>query len=91
MNDVEEKKPVSTRDDYLIIVNATGLVRWQYQVLSDTFCNIDILNFPFDEQECSILIRSSSRDKDMLHIKQRNTKVKYMQNIKMEWLVFTFF
>jgi len=82
MDSAEENIPRSYRDNYLIIVNSNGRIRWHYQTLSKSFCEIDIMNFPFDEQTCSISIRSSARDKNMLKIIKRNLKVKVMENIK---------
>ncbi len=82
MDSAEENIPRSYRDNYLIIVNSNGRIRWHYQTLSKSFCEIDIMNFPFDEQTCSISIRSSARDKSMLKIIKRNLKVKVMENIK---------
>jgi len=72
----------SHQDYYLIRVNSDGLVRWQYQTMSKSFCEIDIMNFPFDEQTCSIQIRSSSRDKNTLRLKRRNLNIKVMESIK---------
>ena len=72
----------SHQDYYLIRVNSDGLVRWQYQTMSKSFCEIDIMNFPFDEQTCSIQIRSSARDKDTLKLKRRNLNIKVMESIK---------
>lgn len=87
MDSAEEKTARGYRDNYLIIVSSTGLVRWQYQTLSKSFCAIDIMNFPFDEQTCSINIRSSARDINMLRIIKRNAKAKVMENIKTEWFI----
>ncbi len=87
MDSADEKQHRGHRDNYLIIVNSNGKIRWHYQTLSRSFCEIDIMNFPFDEQRCSINIRSSSRDKNMLHIIKRNLKVKVMETIKTEWFI----
>ncbi len=87
MDSADEKQYRGQRDNYLIIVNSNGKIRWHYQTLSRSFCEIDIMNFPFDEQTCSINIRSSSRDKNVLHLMKRNLKVKVMENIKTEWFI----
>jgi hypothetical protein len=50
MDSAEEKSARGYRDNYLIIVHSNGAIRWQYQTLSRSFCEIDIMNFPFDEQ-----------------------------------------
>ena len=82
IDSAEEKSMRSHQDYYLIRVNSEGLVRWQYQTMSKSFCEIDIMNFPFDEQTCSIQIRSSARDKDRLKLKRRNLNIKVMESIK---------
>ena len=82
VDSAEEKMARGYRDYYLIRVNSDGLVRWQFQTLSKSFCEIDIMNFPFDEQTCYINVRSSARDKNRLRIKRRNVKVKVMETIK---------
>lgn len=87
MDSAEEKLLRGYRDNYLIIVNSAGKIRWHYQTLSKSFCAIDVMNFPFDEQTCSLNIRSSARDKNMLRIIKRNVKVKVMENIKTEWFI----
>lgn len=83
----DTRNPRENRDNYLLRVKSNGDVRWQFQTLSTSFCQIDIMNFPFDEQTCIIQIRSSARDRNMLHLKQRNMKVKVKENIRTEWFV----
>lgn len=87
MDSAEEKLLRGYRDNYLIIVNSAGKIRWHYQTLSKSFCAIDVMNFPFDEQTCSLNLRSSARDKNMLRIIKRNVKAKVMENIKTEWFI----
>ncbi|RNA04494.1 neuronal acetylcholine receptor subunit alpha-6, partial [Brachionus plicatilis] len=87
MDSAEEKLFRGYRDNYLIIVNSAGKIRWHYQTLSKSFCAIDVMNFPFDEQTCSLNLRSSARDKNMLRIIKRNVKAKVMENIKTEWFI----
>ena len=87
MDSAEEKHLRAYRDNYLIIVNSAGKIRWHYQTLSKSFCAIDVMNFPFDEQTCSLNLRSSARDKNMLRIIKRNVKAKVMENIKTEWFI----
>lgn len=52
-----------------------------------TFCQINILNFPFDEQICEIELRSSALGKDLLNLKKRNSRVKVQEKIKTEWFL----
>ena len=87
MNSLEEKTTRENRDNFLLRVTYKGTVRWQYQTLSKSFCQIDIMNFPFDEQKCNIEIRSSARDKNMLSLKRRNLKVKVEEKIRTEWFL----
>jgi hypothetical protein len=87
MDTPEEKLSKNQKDNYLLIVNWEGLVKWQFQTLSKSFCKIDIMTFPFDEQKCSISIRSSGRDKNMIRIIKRNMQVKVMESIKTEWFI----
>ena len=56
-------------------------------MLSKSFCQIDPFDFPFDQQTCSIKIRSWTRDKRVLRIKKRNLKAKVKENIKTEWFI----
>ncbi|CAF0705090.1 unnamed protein product [Brachionus calyciflorus] len=87
MDSADEKSPRDYRDNYLIRVNSDGKIRWQYQTLSKSFCTIDIMNFPFDEQTCSINIRSSARDNNTLRLVKRNLKAKVYESIKTEWFI----
>lgn len=87
MDSPDEKSTKSQKDDYLLIVQSSGLVTWQFQMVIKSFCKIDIMNFPFDEQHCSIRIRSSGRDISMIRIIKRNRKVKVMKTIETEWFI----
>ena len=87
IDSAEEKTLRTNPENYLLIVNYLGHIKWHFQTLSQSFCEIDIMNFPFDSQTCSIRIRSSSRDKQMLRILKRNMKVKVKENIKTEWFI----
>lgn len=88
MDSPDEKSWRTQNENYLLIVQAEGLVKWQFQTVSKNFCKIDIMNFPFDEQHCSISIRSSGRDQNIMKIIKRNHKIKVMENFKTEWFIF---
>lgn len=57
-------------------------------MMSQSFCQINIVAFPFDEQTCYINMRSSVRDKYSLRLKRRNAKVKVKENIRTEWFIY---
>ena len=75
-------------DTYLLRVSNKGVVRWQYQMVSQSFCEVNIVAFPFDEQICYLNMRSSVRDKHSLMLKRRNAKVKVKENIRTEWFIY---
>ena len=50
VDSAEEKSMRSHHDYYLVRVTSEGNVRWQYQTMTKSFCQINIMNFPFDEQ-----------------------------------------
>lgn len=85
--DSPDDKSKSQADNYLLKVHSNGLINWQFQTVSRSFCKIDIMNFPFDEQRCSISIRSSGFDASMIRIVRRNSQVKVMPTIKTEWFI----
>lgn len=111
MDSTEGKQVLASKSEkYMLIVSKTGQIKWHYQTLSKSLCQIDrklvfsgtlvqqitwflfswlwlAFGFPFDEQVCSLKIRSWSRDKNMLNLKKRNLKVKVKENIKTEWFI----
>lgn len=87
IDSAEDKLPRDYKENYLLIVHHSGQVRWQFQVVSRSSCKIDIRHFPFDEQRCSIKLRSSARDKNSLMLIKRNERVKLKDNIKTEWFI----
>lgn len=87
MDSPDEFSWKTQNEKFLLIVQSNGLVKWQFQTVSKNFCKIDIMNFPFDEQHCSIRIRSSGRDKTTLRIIKRNLMVKVMDKFKTEWFI----
>ena len=48
--------------DALVLVESTGEVRWLPQAIFKSTCNIDITNFPFDVQKCSMKFGSWTYD-----------------------------
>ena len=87
MDSVEDKTYRDYRDNYNLILTYNGIIRWQFQTLTKIFCQINMMDFPFDEQVCSLNVRSTSRDKNTIKLIKRNEKVKLKENIKTEWYV----
>ena len=73
MDSLDEK--TTQRDSFLLIVESDGLVSWHFQTVITNFCKINIMNFPFDDQLCTINIRSSGFDKSQIRLMKRNEKV----------------
>lgn len=74
MDSLDEKS--TQRDSFLLIVESDGLVNWHFQTVITNFCKINIMNFPFDDQLCTINIRSSGFDKSQIRLMKRNEKVR---------------
>ncbi len=87
LNSVEENYLEDNRDNFLIKISHNGIIRWQYQIFSKSFCQIDILAFPFDEQLCRIEIGSSALEIKSLNLKKRNARVKVQEKINTEWFL----
>lgn len=77
---IEEKDP-------LIRIMYDGQIRWQFQMFRKNFCELDLINFPFDEQTCHFILHSSSRNKEMLRLIRRNIKIKQREMIQTDWFV----
>lgn len=74
MDSLDEK--TTQRDSFLLIVESDGLVNWHFQTVITNFCKINIMNFPFDDQLCTINIRSSGFDTSQIRLMKRNEKVR---------------
>lgn len=70
---------------YPVLVICTGLVRWSYQDKIVSFCEIDIQNFPFDRQYCSILLQSTIHDSSQLKLRSLYNVVRLYNFINTEW------
>jgi len=40
------------------IVSSDGLVLWMFPAVINTYCTLDVRNFPFDEQKCDLIFIS---------------------------------
>ncbi|XP_075266090.1 neuronal acetylcholine receptor subunit alpha-9-like isoform X2 [Convolutriloba macropyga] len=58
-----------------IYVNHRGFVRFYSPEVRTTFCPIDVKYFPYDTQNCSIVVGSWTYLKEMLNIKNDRNKV----------------
>jgi hypothetical protein len=87
LNSLDEKTIRNSYENYLLQVKSDGTVRWQFHTISKSFCQIDIMNFPFDEQTCDLRIRSSARGRNSLRLKPRNKRIKIKENIRTEWFI----
>ena len=70
---------------YPILVICTGNVRWSYQEKLVAFCEIDVLNFPFDRQYCTILLQSTIYDSTQLKLVSLYNVVRLYNYIHTEW------
>ncbi|CAF2445513.1 unnamed protein product [Rotaria sp. Silwood2] len=70
---------------YPISVVCTGLAQWSYQEKLVSFCEIDVLNFPFDRQYCSIQLQSTIYDSSQLKLRSLYNVVRLYNYINTEW------
>ncbi|CAF3355300.1 unnamed protein product [Rotaria socialis] len=73
------------RLEYPILVVCTGMARWSYQEKLVSYCEIDVLNFPFDRQYCSILIQSTIFDTSQFKLRSLYNVVRLYNYINTEW------
>lgn len=77
-----EKDP---RQHYPVLVLCTGYVTWSYQDRLVAFCEVNVRNFPFDRQYCSILLQSTIFDASQLKIRTLYKVVRLYNLITTEW------
>ena len=53
-----------------VVISANGLVEWLPPALFRSSCSMDVSLFPFDQQKCSLVFRSSTYDKRDLLFKK---------------------
>jgi hypothetical protein len=70
---------------YPVLVICTGNVRWSYQDKLVSFCEINVQNFPFDRQYCSILLQSTIYDSSQLKLRSLYNVVRLYNFINTEW------
>ena len=72
---------------YPVLVLCSGDVRWPYQEKLYSFCEIDVRNFPFDRQYCSILFQSSIFDSSQFKLRSLYKFVRLYNFIDTEWTI----
>ncbi|CAF3132299.1 unnamed protein product [Rotaria socialis] len=72
------------RENYAIILRHDGYVRFMFQDLWKTICKVRSTYFPFDQQHCTIIIRSGSHDTQSIKFIQRRL-IQGRSFIRGEW------
>lgn len=70
---------------YPVLVICNGNVRWSYPEKLVSFCEIDVQNFPFDQQSCSIYLQSSIHDAEELKLRSLYSVIRLYNFIETEW------
>jgi hypothetical protein len=70
---------------YPVLALCSGNVRWSYQEKLVAFCEVDVANFPFDRQYCSILLQSTIYDTSQLKLRSLYNVVRLYNYINTEW------
>ncbi|CAF0841696.1 unnamed protein product [Adineta steineri] len=74
-----------SKSQYPVLVICTGNVRWSYQDRIVSFCEVDVRNFPFDRQYCSIILQSTIFDTSQLKLRSLYKVVRLYNLIRTEW------
>ncbi|CAF4557804.1 unnamed protein product [Rotaria sp. Silwood1] len=72
------------RENYALILRHDGYVRFMFQDLWKTICKVRSTYFPFDQQNCTIIIRSGSHDTQSIKFIQRRP-IQARSFIRGEW------
>ncbi|CAF2317363.1 unnamed protein product [Rotaria sp. Silwood2] len=72
------------RENYALILRHDGYVRFMFQDLWKTICKVRSTYFPFDQQNCTIIIRSGSHDSQSIKFIQRRP-IQGRSFIRGEW------
>jgi hypothetical protein len=70
---------------YPILAVCTGNVRWSYQEKLVSFCEVDVKDFPFDRQYCTILLQSTIYGTSRLKLRSLYNVVRLYNYINTEW------
>ncbi|CAF1466835.1 unnamed protein product [Adineta ricciae] len=83
VNSADEKFS-RNREHYALILRHDGYVRFMFQDLWKTICKVRLTYFPFDQQHCSIIIRSGGHDSHSIKFIQRRP-IERHSFIRGEW------
>ncbi|CAF0952561.1 unnamed protein product [Rotaria sp. Silwood1] len=72
---------------YPILALCSGIVRWSYQDKLVSYCEINVQNFPFDKQYCTILLQSTIYDSNELKLRSLYKVVQLYNFINTEWKI----
>ncbi|CAF1124864.1 unnamed protein product [Rotaria sordida] len=72
------------RENYAVILRHNGYVRFMFQDVWKTICKVRSTYFPFDQQRCTIIIRSGSHDSHSIKFIQRRP-IQARSFIRGEW------
>ncbi|CAF4045272.1 unnamed protein product, partial [Rotaria sordida] len=72
---------------YPILTICTGIVRWSYQDKLVSYCEINVENFPFDQQHCSIILQSTIYDLTKLKLRSLYKVIQLYNFINTEWKI----
>ena len=50
------------------IVTSDGEVLWMFPAVANTYCNLDVRHFPFDEQKCELVFISWTYNGNKLNV-----------------------
>lgn len=81
------KKDLKLQYPILAICKTSCIIRWSYQEKLISFCEIDVLNFPFDRQYCSILLQSTIYDSSQVKLRSLYNVVRLYNYINTEWQI----
>ncbi|CAF1409388.1 unnamed protein product [Rotaria magnacalcarata] len=81
------KNDRGSKYQYPALVICTGIVRWSYQDKLVSYCKINVKNFPFDRQYCSILLQSTIYDSSELKLRSLYTVIQLYNLINTEWKI----
>lgn len=66
LNNADER--LENKRDSLLVIYSNGEILWIPRSLFSSTCNIDLKNFPFDQQNCSLSFGSWSYDRTLIDL-----------------------
>lgn len=74
-------------DDTNFLVNSSGRVFWMPPITYKVYCKLDIVNWPFDTQNCSLQLCPQSYDNNDLILSFNSEKKYVIQNVTGNWKI----